>query len=79
MIWSFWYTKKKEEKSVFDDDFYDAELEHSLSQIDEELELDEMMTQQEEKWSKEEFLKKEQEMAERRFRFAEKCWKNSKK
>ena len=76
-------SKKEEEKSPFDDDFESAELlndlEETFSQIDEDFELDEMMTQVEKSWSAEQFLKKEQEMAERRFKFAEKCWKKSKK
>ena len=55
------------------------DLDRTFTQIDEEFQLDEMMTQAEETWSAELFLKKEQEMAERmaerRMSFAEKCWK----
>ena len=82
-------TKEKSE-SPFDDNFEQDsalmdDVDRRFFQNDdepfegEEKELDEMLTQVEEAWTAELFLKKEQEMAERRLKFAEKVWKKQSK
>ena len=82
-------TKEKSE-SPFDDNFEQDsalmdDVDRRFFQNDdepfegEEKELDEMLTQVEEAWTAELFLKKEQEMAERRLKFAEKLFKKQSK